>query len=385
MPSKNAEESLLDSILGNTDTAGQDDDTTEPQDGLDDTDDGQNQDLNDPDDHSEDDDDDDDEDGENEDDASDDDEDSLDTLERAAKEAASKNRPARQKQQQKSQDSPFDPNAKLQTDKKGAIYFNGQKVAEGGREARMFMEWRKVAQSERRSAIEANKQTVSIAQAAQEVLARYNELKGQKTAFDNAGLSPTEQSQMLELATAYKKNPIEGIKLMLTRAHLSGIDIKSVVGANGGFDAKALMDEMSAKMGEMLKPVITQTTQQTRADALRKEAESFFTRNGETAMQVAQLVGGSHKLALYLREAKAQSPDLSLDELFQRLHYAILTKFNGRLPTTGPVGRKPGKGRRQQVERRMNKNFQKHAGVQSFDDIAASVLADAKATEARGV
>ena len=299
-----------------------------------------------------------------------------------AERANNREQPRQQQQQRQPQgESPYDPRAKVQTDNRGNVYVAGRKVASAGESAKVYMQWRKVAKELLAGGINANKQLVNVANAAKELLGRYETLQQTRGMFDKAGLTVQDQNQMLELALAYKKNPIDGIKLMLTRAHLQGVDIKSL-GVGGGIDPKALMDEMRGFMEAQLKPLHTQTTQNARREALRQEAEGFFERNA-AAQDVANLVGGSHKLAQILKGAKQQAPDLSLDELFQKLHYQLLVKYKGQLPT-GPVGqRRPTRTEQRRVHRKMDKNMTR--ALSSIDDIGASVLRDARAVTPRGL
>lgn len=289
---------------------------------------------------------------------------------------------AAQKPQGKSVD-PFDVRAQLQKDKAGNLYIAGQLIAKAGREARIYMGFRKAAQSDRKAAQQLAQHVTKIATGARELFTRYDELQKHKTAFETAGITPTEQSQILQVAAAYKKNPLDGIKLLLTQAHLAGVDIKSITGAQGALDPKVLMDQMTERMAGLLKPVTDETSLRANQNSIKNEAAGFFERNPR-AKAVAKAVGGSHRLGLLLKEAKERAPDLPLDELFQRLDYMLLSKFGGKLPTdTGPVTRKQQPNGRQ--KRRMNQNFKRSLdGSQSYDDIAASVLRDAQLAESRG-
>lgn len=317
----------------------------------------------------------------------------IDSLARRANKARQDSKPQQNQQQsnqQRQQPSaqqtdPFDLKGKLQKDAKGNLYMNGKLVANTGREARIYFGFRKLAEADRKAAMGMAQHITKIAAGAKELFSRYDMLQKQKGIFDQVGLSIEEQARLVPIIVAYKKNPIDGLKLMLTQAHLSGVDIKSVVGGNAGsaIDPKALMDQMTGKMTELLQPVLSETSTRANQNSVRTEAEGFFTRNPR-AKDVAKVVGGSHKLGLILKEAKLQAPDLTLDELFQRLDYALLSANSGQLPNTGPVSRKRPAGQRQ--ERRMTKNFTRSLGPNSsYEDIAASVLQDVRDADARGI
>ena len=275
---------------------------------------------------------------------------------------------------------PFDLKKKPTTDRQGNVFIDGKLVAKAGREARMYASFRRQALADRQDAAKLAQHVNQIAYGAKELLARYDQLQKQKTLLDQVGLDPKEQLQLVQIAQAYKKSPIEGIKMLLTQAHLAGVDIKSL-GVSGAFDPKALVETMKGEMTELLKPVLQETSQRVHQNSARNEAVGFFQRNPR-AREVARIVGGSDKLGLMLKEAKRRAPNLSLDELFERLDYALLSNGMGQ-PATGPVeGPRPNR----RAAKRMEKNFARSVrpASDSFEDIAKSVLRDVARVEARG-
>ncbi len=329
------------------------------------------------------------EDAGDEDNSSDEDEEG-DELSRAAerdnRDEREQKRPKQQRGEQQAPFNPFDPRAKVQTDKNHNIFLNGKQITKTPREARIYMGFRTAALNEQRAAQKMAVHVNNIAQASRELMGRYEELSKQKTALDTIGATPAEQQQMVNLFSAYKKNPIDGIKLMLTQAAMAGHDLKSITGGNGGIDVKALMDEMSGRMTELLKPVLSQTSATERQNAIRAQAKGFFDRN-PAAAGVAKMLGGSHELGKVLNEAMRRAPEISMDTHFRNLHYALLTE--GRQIPTGPVvdQRDP---QARQKRRRLDRNFRNsvkkpNSGLESVDDIAASVLRDARSlTTSRG-
>lgn len=401
-PNQNAAENLIDDILG---TANPGDDGTADDDGdgnlgneelhgqpgLEDDDDTGPVSKSD-----EKDDDDDDDNGADPDNLRDDPPSDDDPIAKAARDAQ-QGRDGRQQQDDRRGHPPsqnvdlFHPKAQIQRDKAGNLYHNGKIVARAGREARNFLGWRKQAVSERTAAAKMGQKLIQVAEGARELLARYNALNTTKTMFDNAGVTPQEQAQVLAVAQAYKKNPIDGIKMLLTQAHMSGVDIKSITGANSAaLDPTVLMKQFEDKIAGMLKPVLDDTSQRANQNAARTEASGFFERNPDAA-DVSKIVGGSHKLGLILKEAKRKAPDLSLDELFQRLHYELLRQGGGRLPNTGPVmDRDTPPNKQRQQQRRMDRNFKRSVSDKrdpanmSYDDIGKTVLRDIALAESRG-
>lgn len=382
----NEENDLIGSILGNADPG----DTGRNDEGGDDTelDTGPVADDEDEDNQLNDQQDDQQQDDNDEEDAGDDAGTDLDPLAKAA--AKKRGRPRKEDQQQDQQPAPrnnsdpFDPSVELRKDKAGNIYAGKDLVARAGREANMFMGFRNAANRDRQAAEQMAQRVKTVVEGTRELYARYETLQSQKTALDKLDLAPEDQAMLIQVASAYKRNPVEGLKLLLTRAHMAGVDIKQL-GAGGAIDPKVLMSDMRAYITEALKPVTAQSQQAAAREKLAEEARGFFHRNPR-AKDVAKVVGGSHKLGQLLNEARSKAPDLSLDELFERLDYALLRQFGGKLPTAPVADRtqRPQPSGRRQVEKRMENNFRrsvrgKQNKVETFDDIAQSVLRDAQA------
>lgn len=324
------------------------------------------------------------------------DEDELAKNAREAREGKQSKQPKQQpnervrRQDEASDVDAFDLKSKVVRAPNGDLYINKKLVARSGREARLFLNWRKVSQKDRADTIKMAQHITKIAHGAKELFARYDQLQKTKNLFEQAGLSATEQTDMLQLALAYKKDPVAGLKLMLTKAHMAGIDLKAITGTNGGIDAKAMMDEMKSMIASQLKPVVAATSERANQDGFGQSAVGFMSRVPRARL-VAQVVGGGRRLGELLLEAHQRAPDLSIDELFQRLDYALLSNpATARKLATAPVddvedaprrrnGRGPGKETRQNFNKAMRRG-----GVESFDDIARGVLDDIAAAESRG-
>lgn len=277
---------------------------------------------------------------------------------------------------------PFNLNAPPHRDKAGNILQNGKIIARAGREARIYYGFRKIAEADRRAALDMGQKLMKVATGAKELFARYDELKQTKNALDRVGLTPEEQTQMTNLAVAYKKNPIEGLKMMLTQAVAAGVDIKSL-GVGGGIDPKFLMDGMEERLKALMAPVLKDTSERANRQKDADEATGFFERN-KGAREVAEYLGGTRQLALVLKQAKDVAPDISLDELYQRLHYQLLS--DGKIGVTGPVARRPNRQERRNNKRseRQFSNRVRGSANESFDDIGRDVLNAIRSAEIRG-
>lgn len=106
---------------------------------------------------------------------------------------------------------------------------------------------------------------------------------------EKLGLSADEQMQAFQFAKAYKSNPIEGIKQILTRAAAAGIDITKLgSGAGAAVDTKAILDLIREEMGKTVKPIEQDNQrrqQEAQAEAdkqrLTQEVTQFFEDNPE--------------------------------------------------------------------------------------------------------
>lgn len=386
----NISDDLITSILGDADPGdtgkqdegGQDDENDELDTGA--VDDGDTEDQ----DEDQDQDQDEDTGGQDDDDGAPEDEDALAAAARTLRNARGKRGKDTQDGDDDTPSDIFNPDTQVTTDKNGNVFVGKKLVAKAGREARLFMGWRKSAVAAHQETVRQAKNAARVADGVRELNARYEQLKTQKSLFDSAGITAEEQALLLPIAQAYKRNPVEGIKMLLTRAHMAGVDIKQL-GVGGALDPKVLMEDLKSYVGEQLKPLRDQTTKSENQDKLRTEARELVQSNPRFKV-VAKALGGSHKVGELLRDAKTKAPDLSLADLFERLDYALLREFGGKLPT-GPVEEKRNKpnGKNQKDDRatrRMARNFSSTVSKSnpSFEEIAASVLRDAQAAESRG-
>lgn len=159
-------------------------------------------------------------------------------------------------------------------------------VAATGRE-RFYFEQARHGQGLTRKAQNALRQAVEIGQRLE------SENKAYQKA-NNTGLSLPDQTQAVQLYTMYKKDPLATLKYILTEAQANGIDLKSVLGANGGaIDTGAIASLIDKKLEPVLKPMNEQRVEQDRrnkiiADATRETAE-FFERYPDAGVHEEEL------------------------------------------------------------------------------------------------
>jgi hypothetical protein len=171
---------------------------------------------------------------------------------------------------------------KIKYDGKGNIVAADGKtvLAKAGREARMYTELHKTRtnlQTVRNEAqqvvtkLDGNlKKAIEIGTGLAQQLSALREAG---TAHTRLGLSDSEHQEYLQFASAYKKSPIEGLKMILTRAAASGIDLSTLGLQPGGFDSKALLDLIDQRLGTATKPILERNQAETDAQRITREAE----------------------------------------------------------------------------------------------------------------
>ena len=86
-----------------------------------------------------------------------------------------------------------------------------------------------------------------------------------------AGLNETDLREAIEFASAFKKDQLGGLKLILTKAAASGIDLTQLGLQPGGFDSKALLDMVRAEIGKVAAPIQERQQQETATQAQQRE------------------------------------------------------------------------------------------------------------------
>lgn len=292
--------------------------------------------------------------------------------------------PRRQQQPRPKRIDPFNPDVRLEEDAgKNLLGPDGSIIARAGRERKNFEAWRNAAQKDRREGIKLATRLSDLAQQSKQLYDRYKLLENQKTMFDQAGLAFEDQKLMLDVAVAYKKNPIDGIKLMLTKAHMAGVDI-TALGAGGGLDPSVIVNELKQHIDQRFAPIDAATTESEDRKKIESEARTFFVDNPEALEFAAQM--GNDEFAAVMKDMREKFPNETLSSLWSKLHYALLKRgYTGG--NTGeehePEERGNNRPRRRVTTPVMPKgrnhrraNQRQFDGSESIEAIGASVLAD---------
>lgn len=191
--------------------------------------------------------------------------------------------------------------AKIKYDNKGNVLSSDGKriIATAGREARMFTTLhqrtqqlgtiREAAQNAINEVDNRLKQAVEIGTNLHRQLTA---LQQSGSEYQRAGLSDSENREAIELASMFKRSPVEAIKTMLTRAAARGIDMTSLGLQPGGFDPAALMSLVQQRIDAGLAPVkqwndqsAQQRQQQTdntgAVETAKRELNTFLISNPE--------------------------------------------------------------------------------------------------------
>jgi len=272
----------------------------------------------------------------------------------------------------------YDPRTKLE-DRNGSLYLNGKMIAAAGRERRNFEGARRVIGAERQQNRKMASRLQELSGAARDLYTRYTTLEKNKNMFESAGLNFDEQKLMFDVATAYKKNPLDGIKLMLTKAKLAGVGIEQLGVAGNGIDLSAIVSEIKSHVDERLKPVSDMTADRAAQAELEHQVNGFFDRNPEAETFAETLNGGAKALGQILMRARetdianGRKPQ-TIDQYWEKLHYEVLKRGGVTSVVTQRREQKPLREPGQPRHRRRRSI----SGDESYADIGKSVLADIK-------
>lgn len=161
-------------------------------------------------------------------------------------------------------------------DAKGNILgSDGKIIATAGREARMYQDLHKTRDKLANLTAQSNGQVAEVTGRLQKAIEIGTTVANQLAAMRDigqlhtkAGLDDKDLRQAIDFASAYKRNPVEGLKMILTQAAANGIDLTTLGLQPGGFDTKALLDLVNNRINEAVQPIKdrnqTETAQQTR-------------------------------------------------------------------------------------------------------------------------
>tara|TARA_R100001594_G_scaffold22817_1_gene44313 strand:- start:7730 stop:8728 length:999 start_codon:yes stop_codon:yes gene_type:complete len=136
---------------------------------------------------------------------------------------------------------------------------NGNVVARGGKERRFY----ETAQKERQRAENLQKET-------QELRTKVEAYEGTNNLTNQYSLSPEELTQGAQLIAAFKENPVETVKYMLTQAQSAGHNID---GVGNGTDVAAIQKIVN----EAVAPLTADRQQQLETEKVREEATQVYT------------------------------------------------------------------------------------------------------------
>lgn len=171
----------------------------------------------------------------------------------------------------------------------------GNVLATGGRERRFY----ETAQREKQRAENATRELESV--------------KSQLTAIKEAGtvgsqyeLSPEEVTVGAQLISAYKNNPVEAIKYMLTQAQSNGHDVSDLVG--GGTNMTAIKQMIENAIAPLTQDKQQQMVTQENENKARNIYNDFISKYPDSAVH-------EDSLARLIQ----QDPSMSLDAAYYRL------------------------------------------------------------------
>jgi len=278
--------------------------------------------------------------------------------------------------QQRGQPSPLD--TFLQDDGKGNLTLaDGTIIAQAGKARAHFEAVKKAGREAREKAAEIASSSMKLAQRFQDLYTEYKDIEkgGMGHLAKTVGMTEAEVRDAITLMTEYKNNPVQAIKNILTRAHMSGINIKDIGFANAPVDAATVTSVVRSQLQDLLGPLQQQ----------REQAETN-TKAVEEATKFLQAFPDAQKFVEPIEKAKAQFPDMSYYEIWARL-LPYLPSVKDPAPTTAPqtdttvvtTHQPPQQQQRQPGQRPYNTLRNPDYSTMSFNDIAAQILKEQQA------
>lgn len=198
--------------------------------------------------------------------------------------------------------------AEVKADQKGNLVdAKGQIVARAGAEARLYQRAQKATQDaqQARQTIEAIRTDLSgrlerAVEIAREQHQKVQEYEARDQQIKALGLTPQDQLEALQYFVEGKSNPVQLIKKLLTKAAASGINM-SELGINaGGFDVKALTEQIQQQITREMEPLRKRQEDENKArertaaeqrelEETTREVNSFFARNKDAVPYIPVL------------------------------------------------------------------------------------------------
>lgn len=219
-------------------------------------------------------------------------------------------------------------------DKKGNVLGSkGQIIATAGREARMYTSLHAAKEKNTALVTQANsiiqdrdaklQKAVDIGISVAQKLTAMTEIGQLHT---KAGLNDQDLRMAVEFASAFKQNPIEGLKKILTRAAADGIDLTTLGLQPGGFDSKSLLDLVRAEINNVTQPIRQRTEQETVQQQQQRVRDEAVTQ-ASTALNQFLTANSDARQYLPIFEEVYKNPqfqNMSLGEVWARIQLNLL-------------------------------------------------------------
>ncbi len=133
------------------------------------------------------------------------------------------------------------------------------------------------------------------------------------------GMSTNEVNDAIKFMTEYKKNPLEGIKMVLTSAKMNGIDLSSL-GAESVINPNTITNIVKEQITDLIKPLIETNQAQTAQQAYQEEAGQFYKDFPD-----------AERYKDYIARGKQEYPNSSHTEIWAHMIRYGLEKFDAEI------------------------------------------------------
>lgn len=240
---------------------------------------------------------------------------------------------------------------KIKYDAKGNILSADGKriIANAGREARMFTTLHKrtqdlstIREAANHAISEVDNRLKQAVEIGTNLHNQLEQLRQNATEYQRAGLTDSENREAVELASMFKRSPVEAIKTMLTRAAARGIDMTSLGLQPGGFDPAALMALVQQRLDTGLAPV-KQFTEQSAQQRQQQNQQNGDVETAKRELSTFLISNPEARQYLPVIQKVYENPEfanMSLNEVWLRIQLNLARNQQQRQRNGGhPTGR----------------------------------------------
>lgn len=175
-----------------------------------------------------------------------------------------------------------------------------------------------------------------------------NAFQEANTVARDAKLSPTDQAAAMKIFAAYRTNPVQTLRALLTEAQASGTDLSEILDNVSSIQTDAIQRLIDSKLAPLTEERTARAQQDRHVADARAQLDTFLEEYPEAEQNLDALVK-------VIENGKAQGRTLSLPEAWSALlTWATRNNYDIRRPLTEQVQRPRQQQRREPMPRGRN-------------------------------